>query len=193
MPDEGATALMFDDGLLGRWVRDAKAGDRASFDTLIQAHQGLVLRLAQRLLLNRAEAQDAAQEVFLRLHRAIDRFDEQRALEPWLYRTTVNVCHDLRRKRQKLVALELAANIATRQAGPAEALEAAERQALFESALLTLGERERTAIVLRDLEGLSTAEVAEILGTTESTVRTQIASGRLKLKHWIEVNCRRRV
>ena len=75
-------------------------------------------------------------------------------LQPWLYRATVNICHDLRRKRRKLVALELAGNVATRQAGPVETLEAAERAALLESALLSLGERERTAIVLRDLEGL---------------------------------------
>lgn len=190
MAGEGAT-LMFDDGLLGRWVRGAKSGDRASFDALIQAHQSLVVRLAQRLLLNQAEAQDAAQEVFLRLHRSLARIEEQRALEPWLYRTTVNICHDLRRKRRKLVALDLAGHVATRQAGPAETLEAAERQAMFESALLCLGDRERTAIVLRDLEGLSTAETAGILGTTESTVRTQIASGRLKLKQWIDVNYRR--
>lgn len=183
---------MFDDGLLGRWVRAAMAGDRASFGALIETHQGLVLRVAQRLLLNSAEAQDAAQEVFLRLHRSLDRIEEQRALEPWLYRTTVNICHDLRRKRQKLVGLELAGNLPTRQAGPAEILETAERQAMFASALLCLGDRERTAIVLRDLEGLSTAEVAGILGTTESTVRTQIASGRLKLKQWIETNYRRR-
>jgi RNA polymerase sigma-70 factor, ECF subfamily len=193
MPGEGATTLMFDGDLLGRWVRDGKAGDRASFDSLVQEHQGLVLRLAQRLLLNRADAQDAAQEVFMRLHRALDRFDDQRALQPWLYRATVNICHDLRRKRRKLVALELAGNVATRQAGPVETLEAAERAALLESALLSLGERERTAIVLRDLEGLSTTEVAEILGSAESTVRTQIASGRLKLKHWVEANYGRRL
>jgi RNA polymerase sigma-70 factor (ECF subfamily) len=192
MPVEGATTLMFDDGLLGRWVKDAKAGDRASFDALIRAHQDLVLRVAQRLLLNSAEAQDAAQEVFLRLHRSLDRIQEQRALEPWLYRTTVNICHDLRRKQKKLVSLELAGHVATREAGPVEALEVAERQAIFERALRSLGDRERTVIVLRDLEGLPTAEVAAILGTAESTVRTQIAAGRLKLTQWIDINYRSR-
>ncbi|HEX6738079.1 MAG TPA: sigma-70 family RNA polymerase sigma factor, partial [Vicinamibacteria bacterium] len=78
-------------------VRRAKAGDREAFEALLRQHERMVLRTALRLLGRLHLAQDAAQEVFLRLHKYLRRFDEERELAPWLYRMVVNVCHDLRR------------------------------------------------------------------------------------------------
>jgi RNA polymerase sigma factor (sigma-70 family) len=89
-------------------VRAAKAGDVASFEQLIALHERPVLRLAQRLLLNRELAQDAAQEVFLRLHSKLGKFDDGKDLGPWLYRITVNICHDLRRRSKPDLPLDLA-------------------------------------------------------------------------------------
>ena len=185
------TPFMFEDSLLRRWMKEARAGDAASFEQLLRAHEVMVLRVAQRLLLDSAEAQDAAQEVFLRLHRSLSRFDDDRPLRPWLYRTTVNICHDFRRKSRRLVSLEAAFDAAAPEPSPHAQLAARERRALVEQALQRIPERERDAIVLRDLEGLDTSEVAEILGTNESTVRSQISKGRLRLRQFFGDEARR--
>jgi RNA polymerase sigma-70 factor, ECF subfamily len=79
-------------------IHAAKAGDLASFEQIVVLYERLVLRLAQRLLMDRELAQDAAQEVFLRLHGKLGKFQEEKDLDPWLYRITVNICHDLRRR-----------------------------------------------------------------------------------------------
>jgi RNA polymerase sigma-70 factor (ECF subfamily) len=178
--------FMFEESLLRRWMEEAQAGDAASFEQLLKAHEVLVLRIAQRLLLDRDEARDAAQEVFLRLHRSLNRFDLERPLKPWLYRTTVNICHDFRRKRRRVVSLEAASIASSLGPSPYAQLATLERWRLVERALEAIPERERDAIVLRDLEGLETAEVAGILGTNESTVRSQISKGRLKIRQFIE-------
>jgi RNA polymerase sigma-70 factor (ECF subfamily) len=183
---------MFEESLLRRWMKEAQAGDVASFEQLLRAHETLVLRVAQRLLIDRDEAQDAAQEVFLRLHRSLHKFDGERPLRPWLYRTTVNICHDIRRKSRRLVSLEAAFDAAAPEPSPHAQLAASERRTLVERGLRTIPERERDAIVLRDLEGLETAEVAEMLGTNESTIRSQISKGRLKLRHFVASQARRK-
>jgi len=80
-------------------LRDAKAGDRAAFERVVLGHERRVLLTALRLLGRWEDAQDAAQEVFVRLQRYLGRFDEALDLAPWLYRMTVNVCRDIGRKR----------------------------------------------------------------------------------------------
>jgi len=176
-----------------RWLAQAEAGDAATFEQMVEVHAALVLRTAQRLLLSEADAQDAAQEVFLKLHRFASKFDRTRDLRPWLYRMTVNVCHDLRRKRKLNVALDDAAEPAASEPTPEERWSAEEQRQVLFQALAMLSDREREAIVLRDLEGLTTAEVGEAMGTTEATIRSQIAMGRAKLKEYLAVRMRRRV
>jgi RNA polymerase sigma-70 factor, ECF subfamily len=158
-------------------VRAAKAGDVASFEQLIALHERPVLRLAQRLLLNRELAQDAAQEVFLRLHSKLGKFDDGKDLGPWLYRITVNICHDLRRRSKPDLPLDLAPPPSDEGPDPEQSALLAQRRGWVAAALGELAEREREAIVLRDLEGLSTSEVARILGSKETTVRSQISIG----------------
>jgi RNA polymerase sigma-70 factor, ECF subfamily len=148
-------------------------------------HTPTVLRTAQRLLLNEADAQDATQEVFLKLYRSFSKFNQERELLPWLYRITANVCHDLRRKRKPVVAMEQIAEPAATGCSPEEEMSRAERWKVMTAALAILSERERDAIVLRDLESLSTREVANALGITEGTVRSQISTGRAKLKEYV--------
>ena len=175
-----------------RWPAQADAAKTAAFDEVVQAHAALVLRTAQRLLLNEADAQDAAQEVFLKMHRFASKFDKTRDPRPWLYRMTVNVCHDLRRKRKLDVASGPAVESAASEPSPEERWSAAERRNLMFQALAALSDREREAIVLREVEGLPTAEVAEAMGTTEATVRSQISMGRAKLKDYVAARMGRR-
>jgi len=100
--------FVMEQGLVRRLVKDAQAGDEASFERIVILHERLVLRVAQRLLLNREDAKDAAQEVFIRLHRTLGRFDEEKDLGPWLYRLTVNICRDHWRRSKRDVPIETA-------------------------------------------------------------------------------------
>lgn len=156
-----------------RVLRQAQTGDPAAFEALMRMHEVLVARTALRLTANRQDAQDAAQEVFLRLHRNLGKIDDSRNLPGWLYRVTVNACRDIIRKRKNTDSL-----------GDLEmpVRNSADATLLVADALRTLPEKERAAITLRDIEGLSTREVAEILGSSEATVRSQISSARLKIR-----------
>ncbi len=170
-------------------VRRARAGDLAAFERLMVLHERPVFATALRLLGRREDAQDATQEVFLRLHKQLARFDDIRQLSPWLYRVTVNVCRDLYRSRQDARILPLDQVPAPAVAvDPLADLTAAERKQIVAQGLRTLADKERTALVLRDIEGLSTREVARILGTREATVRVQVARARLKLRKFAQLS-----
>src|ERR1035441_10616988 len=89
-----------------RTIAAAKAGDLAAFESLMRQHERLVLVTALRLLGKLEDAQDASQEVFLRLYRNLGKIGAVENVTGWLYRVTVNVCHDMTRKRPAPVAME---------------------------------------------------------------------------------------
>lgn len=183
---------MSEPSLLRDLIRKAKGGDLHSFEGLVILHQALVLRVAQRFLLNHEDAQDAAQEVFLRLHRNLKHFQQEQEFTPWLYRMTVNICHDVRRRRKREIPLEDGME-APAMSPDAEATVLLQQQhEMVIAALASLSERERVAIVLRDLEGLCTAEVASATGVSEATVRSQISMGRVKIRNYVKSRMRRR-
>ncbi len=154
------------------------------FEQLVLEHQQMVQRVAYRLLGRLEDAQDAAQEVFLRLFRNRARIGADP--KAWLYRVTVNVCNDHhRRKRAVPRSIEMDMEVPDPVPNPERLVSIEQRRRLLLAGLGTLPERERTAIVLRDIEGLSTAEVAAILGVEEVTVRSHAASARLKLAKYV--------
>ncbi len=176
----------------------ARNGDMAAFDELMRRHERMVLMTALRCRNgNMADAQDAAQTVFLRLHRSLGQFrDSERAdaFPSWLYRITVNVCLDMNRKekRRNEVAFDIVSHGKVGLPNEAVTDGDSQREAL-QAGLHTLGEKERAAIVLRDIEGLETSEVASILGSSEATVRSQISVGRRKLRTFVEGYMRRQL
>ncbi len=184
--------FMSEQDLLRHLIHDAKAGDAASFERIVHLHERVVLGLAQKILLNREAAKDAAQEVFIRLHKNLSRLDEDRDLGAWLYRTTSNACFDILRRTKQDLPLDLLGDSADQALNPEESLAETQRRRLIFSALKELSPREREAVVLRDLEGHSTAEVARILDVTEGTVRCQISTGRVKIKNFVMAKLRRR-
>ena len=151
------------------------------FDRLVRLHERMVLGVAYRLLGRMEDAQDAAQEVFLRFLQKQNQI--QGDAKPWLYRVTVNVCNDWYRK--KTIVMPPDEQAADPSTDALTTITMDERKRLLQDALLTLGERERAAIVLRDIEGLSTHEVAKILGIEEVTVRSQISVARVKLAKYV--------
>ena len=168
-------------------VRRAKAGDLAAFEEIIRLHEKHVLRIAIRMLGNLADAQDAAQETLLRLHQQLKSFDDAREFRPWLSRMTVNVCLDLLRKRRTVVPIGAITPPAAK-GNPEDLASLEERRRMMTAALAQLPEKQRAAIVLRDVEGLSTAEVADALGSSESTVRSQISTARVRLRELLRGN-----
>jgi len=152
--------------------------EAARFESLMRAHERRVLRIAWRMLGSLEDAQDTAQEVWLKLHRHHERLDPA-TVESWLYRTTVNACYDALRRRRPTGELLI-------EPAVEPDVEREERRRLVTEGLKTLPERERAAVVLREIEGLSTAEVAAALGTSEVTVRSQVSMGKARLRKWLE-------
>jgi RNA polymerase sigma-70 factor (ECF subfamily) len=178
---------------LSNVIEAAKSGDLAPFETLMRRHERLVLVTALRLLGKLEDAQDASQEVFLRLYRNLGKVQASDNLPGWLYRVTVNVCHDARRRRPDETSVEEAAELVSRGADPQQTATRREELRALELSLRLLSYKERAAVVLRDLEGLSTEEVAHILSTSQATVRSQIFKARIKMKDFVERYFRRRV
>jgi RNA polymerase sigma-70 factor, ECF subfamily len=172
-------------------VWQVKRGDTSAFEALMRRHERLVLGIALRLLGHADDARDAAQEVFLRLFKYSASLDPTQPLMPWLSRVTVNVCRDAIRQRMFARQVFASDEAATqRAAAPGEGVESTvllgQRKRLLREALAQVPERERLALVLRDVQGLPTHDVARILGTTEVTVRTQVSRGRLRLKRLVD-------
>lgn len=167
-------------------IREIPGDKGLSFEELMAAHRPRVLRTAYRLLGQMEDAQDVCQEVFLRLLKNLDTFDappQAGVYQAWLYRVTVNLCHDHYRRRPAIVEAEFEHPDPSPRID--RVLELDERKRLLTAGLSRLTERERSAIVLRDIEGIPTREVAEILGVEEITVRTHCASARAKLANYV--------
>lgn len=160
----------------------AASGDMSAFEQILILHERRVLTLAWRLLGRMEDAQDAAQEVFLRTYKYLHRFDTRRPFRPWLVRMTVNVCRDLGRKRRQVRDQPLVDEHPTTTRDPHAEFSSEEQRQILYAALDQLPEKERAAIVLRDIEGFSTAEVADMLGSSEATVRSQISTARIKIR-----------
>jgi RNA polymerase sigma-70 factor (ECF subfamily) len=151
------------------------------FERIMQSHQRMVVSTAYRLLGRMEDAHDAAQEVFLRLFKNLGRI--QGDAKPWLYRVTVNVCNDHLRRRGVVKWPDV--NEADPAPDASRTIELDDRKRLLMEGLATLPARERAAVVLRDIEGLSTREVAAILDIEEVTVRSQISAARVKLAKYV--------
>jgi RNA polymerase sigma-70 factor (ECF subfamily) len=168
-------------------VHRTLSGDTAAFETIVQRHERRVMTVCLRLLRTVDDAQDATQEVFLRAFKYLHRLDVRKPIEPWLMRMAINVCRDIAKKRMRRHSTF--SEISPVEADPKDdapdpysgfAWEQ-QRQMLWR-ALDTLPEKEKMAVILRDVEGFTTAEVAEILGSSEGTVRSQICRGRIHIK-----------
>jgi RNA polymerase sigma-70 factor (ECF subfamily) len=178
-----------------RLIERAAAGDTAAFEQIMIQSQQRVMAMTWRMLGNDADARDASQEVFLRVYKYLGRFKQDQDFFGWLYGITVNVCRDIAKKRQhhreRFISFDNDGD-AGAYAVPAEHEDA--EQAFIETqqrelicrAMATLPDKERAAIVLRDIEGLATDEVARILNSSSTTVRSQISSARKKIKMYCD-------
>jgi len=175
-----------DDGALLDGVR---RGDPRAFETLVTAHQHRVFGVALRMLRNRAEAEEVAQEVFLRVHRGIETFRGEAKLSTWLYAIASRLCltrlaaGDRRLSREGEESL---GRLASGDTDPADNAERGELDAALHRAISELPDERRVVVVLRDLEGLAYEEIAAALDLPLNTVRSRLHRARMDLKEKLE-------
>ena len=160
--------------------------DEYAWQLLVERHSHRVLNIAFQFTGRREEAEDLAQEIFLRVYRSLRRFDLTTSFLPWLVRVSRNLCIDeyrsRARERASLVGEEPDPERTPDQGpGPLRNLERKELEMQVRRGLERLPEELRTALILRDLQGLSYTEIAEALELPEGTVKSRIHRGRMEL------------
>jgi RNA polymerase sigma-70 factor (ECF subfamily) len=162
-------------------VEACQRGEREAFDRLVERYQRDVYRLCYRYVNNHEDANDMAQEVFLKAYRAIGRFRGDSAFSTWLYRIAVNTCLNFRTSRRP-EPQELPEALPDPGAGVSERLESEEASALIRAAVSRLPEKQRATVILKVYHDLTHEEVAGILGSTVGTVKANLfhALGKLR-------------
>src|SRR5688572_13312372 len=179
-------------------LRRLRERDERAFRELVAEHRDRVFNLTYRMLGNRAEAEDVAQEVFITVFKTIDTFREESKFSTWLYRVTVNHCknrikylarrHD--RDRDELDEATHSPNGASvntsfsspRTPQPDRALEGVQMEVILQKAIEQLDDDHRIVVVLRDVEDLSIEEICEITGLPDGTVKSRLHRARLALR-----------
>jgi RNA polymerase sigma-70 factor (ECF subfamily) len=170
-----------DEALMAQVAR----GDRRAYQQLARRHLPAMLGLARRILGNAADAEDVAQEAMLRVWTHAPRWQPLAAFRTWLTRVVVNLCLD-RKRRAPWVALEAAGEIEDPAPDAGERAEAAERERRLTAAIAELPARQRAAIMLTYGEGMSNAQVAEMLDATVSAVETLLVRGKQNLRRALD-------
>ena len=178
--DTTSTAL---EALIQRCLR----GDQAAWELIVKQHWRKVFNVAYKFVGKHDEAEDLAQDIFLKIFRSLDTFDRRANFQTWLISVSRNLCIDHYRsvrKERETIDRQVDANELTPaapDAGPIAALEQRDRVTLLRQALARLPESLRTAVVLRDLQELSYQEIADRLHLPEGTVKSRINRGRTEL------------
>ena len=169
------------------WLEQARRGDKNAFGQLIEAYQGPVYNLAYRMLANSGEAEEAAQEAFIRAYTRLDSYDPAHKFSTWLLSITSNYCIDQIRKR-RAVLLSLDEPLAPHPAlhsdnskGPEAQFLALEREDLVQSLLNELPADYRQAVVLRYWYDMSYEEISELQETSVSAVKSRLFRARRQL------------
>ncbi len=180
-------------------VRKSKRGDSAAFEELILPYQKKILNMAYRMLGNLSDAEDATQDIFVRVYKSLVSFQEESAFSTWLYKVATNICLDVlrRRKRQNAQGMvsihqyssedeEYELPIEDKAPTPYEQAQKGEAMRALLKAMEELGPEQKAVIVLRDINGLPYEEIAELMGCTLGTIKSRINRSRLMLRKLLE-------
>jgi len=171
------------------FLRRLRTGETLAFEEMVRTYQHRVFGVALRMLGNTGEAEEVAQEAFLRAHRSLSEFRGDAKLSTWLYAITSRLCLTrlssgersmIRQGEDTVVRLAYEAD------GPDVVLEHAELESALHRAIAELPDDRRIVVVLRDMEGLSYEEIAEALELPAGTVRSRLHRARLDLKEKLE-------
>jgi len=200
MSEAVAAVVPPDDQVL---VEAARSGDRSSFSELVNRHARRIYRTARHMTKNDADAEDVLQDAFIKAYQKLDQFQGDAKFSTWLTRIAVNeALMRLRKKRNsKTVSLDedlqtedgaVSREVPDDRETPEDALSREETRALLEQSVDSLAEGYRTVFVLRDVEGFSTEETADMLDLSISAVKSRLLRARLQLRDRLQRRLGRR-
>jgi len=164
-------------------VLAAQRGEMEAFSELVRRHQRRAYAVARAIVITHEDAEDAVQDAFLHAYRALHRFLPDQAFGAWLHRIVANASLDITRRRKVRDADELPETVASPFRDPAES---AELRTRLRDALAQLPVRQRSVIVLHDVEGFKHAEIGKLLGIPEGTARSDLHYARSALRRLLE-------
>lgn len=165
------------------YARLAQRGDAKAYEALVRRHQGRVYRHLLHMTGSREEALELAQDAFIKAWQALATWRPQAQFATWLLRIASNAALDVLRRRRIVAytALDEDYDAPSDAPGPEAQLDARQRLARLDSALAQLTPEHREIVLLREVEGLSYDEIAEVLGVDEGTVKSRLARARMAL------------
>ncbi|CAG7652778.1 ECF RNA polymerase sigma factor SigW [Paenibacillus solanacearum] len=179
-----------------RLAKLARGGDRAAFAELVELYRDKIFHLAYRMLHNRHEAEEIAQETFLRVYTNLDRYDENQKFSTWIYRIGTNLCIDRLRKRKATFSLDAELNegeggdwyntLASPEESPDNQVVLSETQQQIRESIETLPEKYKAVVILRYLQDLSLQEISDVLSMPVTTIKTRLHRGRDFLRKKLE-------
>jgi len=165
-------------------VASSLAGDRSAFDLLVLRWDRKIQGAIYRLMGSEEEARDLCQEAFLKAYRGLGGFKGEARFSSWLYQIALNLCRDRMRRRRGRIMVSLDAlepeaqgHVLRDEASTQDLVEARDLQQKVRAAVMALPEDQREVIVLKEYEGLTFQEIAEVLGLPVSTVKTRLYRG----------------
>ncbi|MBA2258254.1 MAG: RNA polymerase sigma factor [Acidobacteria bacterium] len=171
-------------------IARAAAGDHAAFQALVERHRSMVYRLAYQFAGNHHDAEDIAQEVFIKVYRSLDRFRQDAQLTSWLYRIAMNACIDYRRRHSPAASAPFSEeaelkmlNTPEESPGPEDTTYAGQLGDVLEAQVSRLPPGQRIVFIMRHHQGLKLGEIAESLGLAEGTVKRQLHAAVHRLRH----------
>lgn len=180
------------DEMIREKIKQVKKGDQSSFEDIVSYFQNKIYQHCYRMLGNTHEAEDIAQEAFIRAYMNIDSFDNRRKFSTWLYRIATNLTIDRLRKRKPdyfldaevkgTEGLDMYSRLASQDRSPGEEVESLELQRYIQHEISGLPPKYRSIITLRYLEEFSLQEISDILDIPLGTVKTRIHRGREALR-----------
>ena len=162
-------------------ISRAAGGDPSAFQALVERHRSMVYRVAYQFAGNHHDAEDIAQEVFIKVYRSLDRFRQDAQLTSWMYRIVMNACIDHRRRQRLAIAAPFGEEAEHRMLntpedtpGPEDRAYAGELGQVLESEIGRLPNGQRVVFVMRHHQGMKLCEIAAALGLAEGTVKRQL-------------------
>jgi RNA polymerase sigma-70 factor (ECF subfamily) len=171
-------------------ITRAAGGDPAAFQALVERHRSMVYRVAFQFAGNHYDAEDIAQDVFIKVYRSLDKFRQDAQLSSWLYRIVMNACIDHRRRQVPAGAAPFGEeaeqrllNTPEETPGPEDRAYAGELGQVLESEINRLPQGQRIVFIMRHHQGLKLVEIADALGLAEGTVKRQLHAAVHRLRH----------